>query len=188
MVGGYETAALCGAQPAEQSDPRLDRTFIGAVSQLVQTSSGGMHDPRLAVRQTSVRGRKRKGALVIDVAWLTVLRRNGSPHTTPVWFVVGRDRIWVASAQTNRKVQHLAFDSRVSIAFEGSSSRPVVAEGHALIHVPAELTTFGDVLAKFSSKYRGWDASSTVPDGPRVLIEIRPSRWLLGALTNLGDV
>ena len=114
-----------------------------------------------------------------ECAWLTTLRSDGSPHTTPVWFVVHRHAIWVASAATNVEVRNLAADSRVSFAIDGSGTNPQVAQGRALIH--RDLTLFPDALTLSARKYRGWDVADEPADGQRVLVEISVDRWLLGS-------
>ncbi|WP_411701047.1 pyridoxamine 5'-phosphate oxidase family protein [Conyzicola sp.] len=114
-----------------------------------------------------------------ECAWLTTLRSDGSPHTTPVWFVVHRHAIWIGSAATNVKVRNLAADSRVSVAIDGSGFTPQVAQGRARIH--RDLATFPDVLSLFARKYRGWDVADEATDGERVLLQISVDRWLLGS-------
>ncbi len=110
-----------------------------------------------------------------QVAWLCTLRRDGSPHLTPVWFWFCDGIWWVSSAAHNVKVGNIAADTRVSLALpEGNC--PVVAEGTAVIHrhsVPV------DVVAAFADKYQGWDITDEEREGPRVLIEVSVSRWLL---------
>ncbi|MFF0376398.1 pyridoxamine 5'-phosphate oxidase family protein [Actinoplanes missouriensis] len=57
------------------------------------------------------------------VAWLCRLRRDGSPHQTPIWFVFHGATLWIRSAEKNRKV-------RGSAAFRAPArcpSQPMVA-------------------------------------------------------------
>lgn len=110
-----------------------------------------------------------------QVAWLCTLRPDGSPHLTPVWFWFQDPRWWVSTAARNVKVANVAVDTRVSLALPDGTS-PVVAEGTAAIHwrdPPIE------VVAAFAAKYEGWDITDEAPDGPRVLLEVSVSRWLL---------
>lgn len=110
-------------------------------------------------------------------AWLTSLRADGSPHTTPVWFVLHDEKVWIASATSTVKVRNLLGDPRVSLAIDGSSARPCVLEGTALVHPDVEER--GDLISLFSDTY-GWDAADPTVDGPRVLIEISVTRSLMG--------
>lgn len=112
-----------------------------------------------------------------QTAWLCTLRPGGSPHLTPVWFIVLGGTWWIATAARNRKVHNVDHDPRVSIA-SADTEEPVVAEGRATVHRHQWPES---VIPAFADKDRGWDPTSAEPDGPRVLIEIRTERWLLGA-------
>ncbi|MBO3086917.1 TIGR03618 family F420-dependent PPOX class oxidoreductase [Cellulomonas dongxiuzhuiae] len=109
--------------------------------------------------------------------WLTTLRPDGSPHVTPVWYLLDEDTFWIASSTANVKVANMLRDPRVAIAVDGSGSRPVVAEGHA--HVDRGIHAHAPLLARFAAKYDGWDAADERQDGPRVMVEVRVDRWLL---------
>jgi PPOX class probable F420-dependent enzyme len=109
--------------------------------------------------------------------WLTTLRADGSPHTTPVWFVLQDETVWIATSLRNVKVRNLARDPRVSMAFDQTASTPWVAEGRAAAH--EHLEDHPDLLAAFAEKYDGWDAADSRQDGPRVLLEVSIGRWLL---------
>lgn len=58
------------------------------------------------------------------LAWLCTLRRDGSPHQTPVWFVFHDSSLWICSAEKNQKVRNVLLDPRVSLALEGEA-RPL---------------------------------------------------------------
>ncbi|WP_232667156.1 pyridoxamine 5'-phosphate oxidase family protein [Pseudonocardia sp. TRM90224] len=110
------------------------------------------------------------------IAWICTLRRDGSPHVTPIWFVFRDPTWWIGSSERNVKVRNVEADARVSIALEGGL-HPVVAEGKAAVRrsdFPA------DVVAEFASKYDGWDVlEEWAGFGARVLLEVPTSRWLL---------
>ncbi|MCC2313281.1 TIGR03618 family F420-dependent PPOX class oxidoreductase [Cellulomonas xiejunii] len=117
------------------------------------------------------------GLAVQPCVWLTTLRPDGSPHVTPVWFLLDGDTFWIASSTVNVKVANMERDPRVAIAVDGSGSRPVVAEGHA--YVDRDIHAHAPLLARFAAKYDGWDAADERQDGPRVMVEVRVDRWLL---------
>jgi len=111
------------------------------------------------------------------IGWLTTIRPDGSPHTTPVWFVFDEKDIWIATGRRNVKVANVRADPRVSIAVDGSAAAPLVAEGRAeLVEVAA---TSRAVVAAFAEKYDGWDIGDESVDGPRVVVKVKVSRWLL---------
>jgi hypothetical protein len=95
-----------------------------------------------------------------------------------VWFVFHGSTFWICSAEKNRKVRNVLLDSRVSVALEGGSA-PVVAEGRATLR-PCDFSP--DVIERFRTKY-DWDI--TLPnehEGPRVLLKISVTRWLLAGV------
>jgi F420H(2)-dependent biliverdin reductase len=108
--------------------------------------------------------------------WLCTLRRDGSPHLTPVWFVYASATFWIGCESRSVKARNVRADSRVSLALEGGDT-PVVAEGAAQVHRGGFP---GAVVEAFARKYDGWDVSRQVgPDSERVLLEIPVRRWLL---------
>lgn len=109
-------------------------------------------------------------------AWLTTLRRNGSPHTTPVWFLLTDETFWIASSTVNVKVQNILLDPRVSLAIDGTGAQPHVAQGRAFVRGTGN---FPHLVALLTEKYDGWDATDETQDGPRVLLEVPVDRWLL---------
>lgn len=110
-------------------------------------------------------------------AWLTTLRGDGSPHTSPVWFLFIDETFWIASSTANVKVKNIRRDPRVSLAIDGTGARPYVAQGRVSVHEPIE--ELPDLVALLAEKYDGWDAADETQDGPRVLLEVRVDRWLL---------
>lgn len=109
--------------------------------------------------------------------WLTTLRADGSPHTTPVWFLYREGRIWIATGGRNAKVSNVARDPRVSLAVDGSGGVPVVGEGRVVVHDVD--STPGFVIRGLAEKYDGWDVRDAAVDGRRVLLEVVVERWLL---------
>ncbi|WP_410662700.1 pyridoxamine 5'-phosphate oxidase family protein [Amycolatopsis sp. lyj-84] len=108
--------------------------------------------------------------------WLCTLRRDGSPHVTPVWFVYLDGVFWIGSGERNVKVRNVDNDPRVSLALEDGDA-PAVAEGLARVH-RGDLRE--DVLEALAAKYDGWAAGREIePFGARVLIEVPVKRWLL---------
>lgn len=113
----------------------------------------------------------------LPCVWLTTLRRDGSPHTTPAWFLLIDETFWIASSTVNVKVKNLQRDPRVSLAIDGSGAKPRVAQGRALVH--QTILRFPHLVELFAEKYSDWDAAEETQDGPRVLIEVPVDRWLL---------
>lgn len=113
-----------------------------------------------------------------DTAWLTTLRPDGSPHSTPVWFVRVDEGLWFSSPARSRKVLHLLGDPRMSLCLDATADHPQVAEGTVVVH--EDPLARPDVLDALAAKYSGWNAADPTEHGPRVLVEITVARWLLG--------
>jgi hypothetical protein len=109
--------------------------------------------------------------------WLCTLRRGGSPHVTPVWFVYLRERWWISVRARSVKARNAAAGPRVSLALEDGDA-PVVAEGRARGHADGFPE---DVVAAFQDEY-GYDIRTPSGAGadPRALLEAGATRWLTG--------
>ncbi|WP_319460021.1 pyridoxamine 5'-phosphate oxidase family protein [Micromonospora sp. RTP1Z1] len=121
------------------------------------------------------------GADVLDrldrerAVWICTLRRDGSPHLTPVWFLVVDGEWWICTAERNIKVRNVLADSRVSLALPDPDA-PVVAEGVATVVRPPFRS---DIVAGFRDRYAGWDITKDWPDGSYVLLRVSVTHWLL---------
>ncbi|SCL70263.1 pyridoxamine 5'-phosphate oxidase family protein [Micromonospora chersina] len=104
--------------------------------------------------------------------WLCTVRRDGSPHVTPVWFIYADGTWWIGCDARSVKARNLEVDPRVSLALEDGTA-PVVAEGVAHLHRGDYPAT---VVEAFADKYEGWDVGE--PEGERVLLEVPVRRWL----------
>jgi F420H(2)-dependent biliverdin reductase len=111
--------------------------------------------------------------------WLCTLRRDGSPHVSPVWFVYADGVWWIGCDGHSVKVRNVVADPRVSLALEDGTA-PVVAEGNACVHrgdFPAR------IVEAFADKYNGWDIRrGPTPESVRVLLEVPVRRWLLAGV------
>ncbi|MDG4809800.1 TIGR03618 family F420-dependent PPOX class oxidoreductase [Micromonospora sp. WMMD1120] len=108
--------------------------------------------------------------------WLCTLRRDGSPHLTPVWFVYADATFWISCGNRSVKARNVTADPRVSVALEGGDA-PVVAEGAARVHRDGFPPP---VVTAFAGKYDSWDIRRQVtPVSEQVLLEIPVHRWLL---------
>ena len=110
-----------------------------------------------------------------EIAWLTTVRPDGTPHVTPVWFVFDHATWWVSCNANSVKVRNCGVHSAVALALDGGGA-PVVAEGAASV----TSTDFpANVVRMFARKYDGWDIEAADGRGPRALIEVATTRWLL---------
>lgn len=105
----------------------------------------------------------------------TTLRRDGSPHSTPVWVDVDEEGVSFNTARPRAKPRHLDADPRVSLV--------VVDPNHDLrwigITGTATLTENGanDQIDRLARKYRGHDRYMSHQQGEtRVSVRISPTR------------
>jgi general stress protein 26 len=110
------------------------------------------------------------------IAWFSTVRPDRSPHTVPVWFVHDENDLWVASSSTSAKVWNIRHHNEVSVAIDGSASRPLVALGRASI---LEVHKHPDVAWSFAEKYHGFDITVGSVAESLILVRLSITRWLL---------
>ncbi|TCK26609.1 pyridoxamine 5'-phosphate oxidase family protein [Pseudonocardia endophytica] len=109
-----------------------------------------------------------------EIAWLTTVRRDRTPHITPVWFVFDNGVWWIGCNARSVKARNCRVNPAVAVALDGGRA-PVVAEGTASV-LAAEFPP--EVVARLGEKYR-WDVEADDGSGPRALIKVTTTRWLL---------
>jgi PPOX class probable F420-dependent enzyme len=120
---------------------------------------------------------------------LGVIRPDGRPHVTPIWFVLDGDDFLLNTGADTVKGQALRRDPRVSLAVD--DERPpfsfVVVEGEA--ELSDDLAEVRKWAAVIGGRYMGADraeefgARNGVPG--ELLVRIRPSRIV--ALADIAD-
>ncbi len=120
-------------------------------------------------------------ALLVElhVAVITTLNGDGSPQSTPVWYMPETDVIWVIADRDSLKVRNLKRDSRVSIMIASDSSpyRYVVFRGEATLR-DIETLEFPSRMAK---RYLGETGGARYmadvdPHPPSTIIEVTRNR------------
>jgi PPOX class probable F420-dependent enzyme len=119
----------------------------------------------------------------------TSLRRDGTPITLPIWFVVLDERIYVSGPAHAKRYARLRRDPRVSFLVESGKRwaelRAVHVTGRARIVTEPELET--RVAAALDAKYAAFRTSrSAMPaatrahyEVPTLTIEITPDARIL---------
>ncbi len=69
------------------------------------------------------------------VAVITTLNRDGSPHSTPIWYMPEADKLWIITDRDSLKIRNIKRDPRVSIliATDGPPYRWVSFKGEATL-------------------------------------------------------
>ncbi len=88
------------------------------------------------------------------IAWLTTVRRNGQPQSSPVWFVWEGSTLLLYSIPTSAKIPNIRTNPRVSLHLsdDGSGGDIVTFEGTAEI---VEGAPGPDTVPAYVDKYRG---------------------------------
>jgi PPOX class probable F420-dependent enzyme len=114
------------------------------------------------------------------VAWLTTVRRDGQPQSSPVWFLWRDGEVVVYSKPTTQKVRNVQANPRVSVHLrdldEGSDI--ISIEGEATIDerypqasaIPAYVTKYRSMIADLGMDPASFANAYSVP------IRIKPTR------------
>jgi PPOX class probable F420-dependent enzyme len=86
------------------------------------------------------------------VIWLTTVRSDGQPQTSPVWFIREGGEFLIYSMPSSQKVPNIRAHSKVSLTFEGDrkGGDVVTIEGEARID---EGTPFPNQVPAYIAKY-----------------------------------
>jgi PPOX class probable F420-dependent enzyme len=118
------------------------------------------------------------------IAWLTTVRPDGQPQSSPIWFVWEDGEIVLFSLATTPRLANIRANPRVSFNLNSNADGGdiVTLEGEARI---AEAPMPDAVLAAYWAKYdakiteNGWTRESFRADYP-VVVRIRLTRARLG--------
>ncbi len=123
-----------------------------------------------------------KGIALLEdayVVWLTTVRPNGQPQSSPVWFVIDDDEFVIYSLDDTARVPNLETNPRVSLNLDSNAGADVVTvEGVARV-VDGPPSTED---AAYQEKYRdgirdiGHTPESFAERYP-VTLRIKPRRW-----------
>jgi len=113
------------------------------------------------------------------VVWMTTVRPNGQPQSSPVWFVIDNDEFLVYSLDGTARTANIAGNPRVSLNLDSNAGADVVVvEGTARISDdPSSLD-----MPAYQEKYRtGIGNIGHTPESfaerYSVPIRITPRRW-----------
>jgi PPOX class probable F420-dependent enzyme len=114
------------------------------------------------------------------IAWLTTVRRDGQPQSSPVWFLWRDGEVVLYSKPTTQKVRNVQANPRVAVHLRdvNEGSDIVSIEGDATIDarypqaaaIPAYVKKYSAMIADLGMDPTGFASSYSVP------IRIRPTR------------
>jgi PPOX class probable F420-dependent enzyme len=108
-----------------------------------------------------------------NLASVTTLRRDGSPHTTPTWIDWDGRHVLVNTARGRAKVRHVERNPEVGVLVVDREN----PYSYVSVSGPAELVDEGAVehIHELSRRYNGRDYP--LPEGEqRVIVRITPER------------
>jgi PPOX class probable F420-dependent enzyme len=115
-----------------------------------------------------------------SVAWLTTVRADGQPQSSPVWFFWDGASLWLRSQTHAGKVRNIAANPNVSfhLASDADGGNVITVEGTASMESDLPIDVFDAYLAKYDEAIR--TGLQTTPeqiaaDYP-ITIRITPSR------------
>ena len=110
--------------------------------------------------------------------WGTVvtLRKDGSPHATPVWIDTDGENVLFNTAVGRAKERHIRRDPRVAITVLPAENQQA---GYVAVTGTAEIIEEGavDHIDKMAKKYLGEDKYPYLQDGEqRVIVKVTPDK------------
>ena len=115
-----------------------------------------------------------------QILWLTTVRADGQPQSSPVWFLWDGETFLVFSQPSAQKLRNLAGNPRVAVNLEsdGTGDEVLTVDGTAAVDTEVPPS---DQLEEYRVKYReGIQAMGSTPAELArdfsVAIRIRPSR------------
>ena len=111
-----------------------------------------------------------------NLAFLSTLSKDGSPHVTPVWAEMVDDLILINTFETSAKNKHITNDKRIalSVVEQNNPFNMVSIKGRVI-----EQTTEGadEHLKRLAKKYLGIGKYYyRKPNHTRIIIKIRPEK------------
>jgi PPOX class probable F420-dependent enzyme len=115
-----------------------------------------------------------------QILWLTTVRGDGQPQSSPVWFLWDGETFLIFSQPDAQKLRNLAGNPRVAVHLEseGTADEGLTIDGTAAVDPDAPPS---DRIEEYQVKYRegikalGWTPAKLAGDFS-VAIRIRPTR------------
>jgi len=119
-------------------------------------------------------------ALLADavVAWMTTIRADGQPQSSPVWFVIDDGDFLIYSMSSSR-IENIAANPKVSLNLDSNEGSDVVsvegtariASGPSCADHPGYLDKYERLIEQMGSTAPEFAAAYSIP------IRVTPTRW-----------
>ncbi len=117
-----------------------------------------------------------------SIIWFTTVRRDGRPHTVPVWFLWDGSTFLIRSQPDNLKIRNLRTNPNVTLALDGTDdgSDVIAVEGRAELlaepasnlNVPAYFEKYGPALQDMGQTAESMAQSYSQP------IRVTPTKFV----------
>lgn len=99
------------------------------------------------------------------IAWLTTVRRDGTPQPTPVWFFWDGSTVLIYSQPNQQKLRNIEHNSKVSLNFDGDGhgGNIIVITGEA--QVAEDAPPAADVPEYVTKYAEGIKSIGLTPEG-----------------------
>jgi PPOX class probable F420-dependent enzyme len=115
---------------------------------------------------------------------LGTIRKDGSPQLNPMWFYWNGEVFYISTTKTRFKYTHLQRDPRVTLCIDDATGyKTVIVEGRAAI---VETDIWGPtrmIVEKYVDPAQVDARMARLRTEPRVLLVIRPEKWISWDLT-----
>jgi PPOX class probable F420-dependent enzyme len=117
------------------------------------------------------------------IIWLSTVRRDGRPHTVPVWFLWDGKTILIFSQPDSQKIRNLRNNPYVTLALEGTNGGTdvIVLEGKAelLKEKTTELNQPDYFITKYGSAIQDMgEAPESLAQSYSQPIRITPTKFI----------
>jgi PPOX class probable F420-dependent enzyme len=106
------------------------------------------------------------------------------PHLAPIWFEYLDGEFLFITPAASQKARNLERDPRAGISVEAREpTRAVMANGRAVVEPLTDPAVLERMAVRYFGAERGRAYAAEAPNHARVLIRVRPTRWMTyGAL------
>jgi PPOX class probable F420-dependent enzyme len=106
------------------------------------------------------------------------------PHLAPIWFEYLDGEFLFITSAASQKARNLERDPRAGISVEAREpTRAVMANGRAVVEPLTDPAVLERMAVRYFGAERGRAYAAEAPNHARVLIRVRPTRWMTyGAL------
>ena len=91
------------------------------------------------------------------IIWLTTVRANGQPQTSPVWFLPAGDELVIYSLPDTARVANIEANPRVALNLDGNGQGGAIVTVEGLARIDKEYPSADEVPA-YVEKYRSFMA------------------------------